>query len=126
MCPVTELANVIGMVLESVTDRGTREVDVLAVRGRFDEAAGTCVAERILDLAEQGRQAFVLDLAAADDVDSEALKPVFGACARLEPGGGRVSVVMDSRMAVFGAVGREALHDIAVTREDAVARILRP
>jgi hypothetical protein len=84
------------------------------------------VAQRILDLTRYGRRAFVIDLAGADDVDPNARMPVFTVCAQLEPDGGRISVVMDSRLAVFAASGREALYDVAVTREDAVARILRP
>jgi hypothetical protein len=109
------------MLLETVStgsDHGPREVDVFGVRGVFDEAAGRRVTQRILDLAGQGRRAFVIDLAGADDVDSSALTPVLTACARLEPDGGRISVVMDSRLTVFGAPGREALYDVAVTRED--------
>jgi len=117
------------MLLESVStgnQDGAHEVDVFAVRGVFDEPAGRRVAQRIHDLARQGRHAFVIDLAGADDVDPSALAPVFSVCAELEPDGGRISVVMDSRLAVFGASGREALYDVAVTRQDAVARIFRP
>ena len=117
------------MLLESVStgnDDGAREVDVFAVRGVFYEAAGSRVAQRIHDLARQGRHAFVIDLATADDVDPSALTPVFSECAELEADSGRISVVMDSRLAVFVASGREALYDIAVTRQDAVARIFRP
>jgi hypothetical protein len=117
------------MLLESVAagnDDGAHDVDVFGVRGVFDEAAGTRVAQRIHDLARQGRHAFVIDLASADDVDPSALTPVFSVCAELEPDGGRISVVMDSRLAVFEASGREALYDVAVTRQDAVARISGP
>ena len=117
------------MVIESVctgADHDAREVDVFNFRGAFDEPAARRVAERILDLAGRGRRAFVIDLEGADDVEPRALTRIFSTCAQLEPDGGRISVVMDARLTVFGVEGREALYDVAVTRDDAVARILRP
>jgi len=106
------------------TEQGTRGVDVLVVDGSFDPAVGLRVARRILALADEGRRAFVVDLSAAT-VDPRAMIPLVRVARQLERSGVRISVVFDSLLAVFTAPGLEALYDVAVTREDAIDRVLR-
>jgi hypothetical protein len=71
--------------------------------------------------AELGR----VDLSTAEAVDPSAMTPLVRICVDLESSGVRVSVVLDSALAIFAVDGRDAFFDVAVTRQDAVARLSR-
>ena len=105
---------------EEPADHG---VNVFAVRGELTQAIGERLARRVLAFASRGEHAFVVDLAAVGAMDARAMIPLLRAARVVHPDGGRVSVVFDPLLQVFAVDGLEALFDLAVTREDAVAGI---
>lgn len=100
-------------------------VRVLAVRGQFTQPVGERLARRVLGLAATGEHAFVVDLAAVEAMDAQAMTPLLLAAREVRSGGGRISVVFDPLLQVFAVDGLEDLFDVAVTREEAVAGIMR-
>jgi ABC-type transporter Mla MlaB component len=105
---------------EETADDG---VNVFAVHGELTRAVAERLARRVLGLASSGEHAFVVDLAAVGAMDARAMIPLLRAARVVHPDGGRVSVVFDPLLQVFAVDGLEALFDVAVTREDAVAGI---
>lgn len=104
--------------------RRESEVEVLAVSGVFDRIQAGQLRDRIVALAHSGGRRFVVDLSRVEVMTPEMISPLREAARRLEPVGGRVSIVFDPLLTVFAAEGLEDLYDVAVTREDAVRRIL--
>jgi hypothetical protein len=107
---------------EELADGGVR---VFAVSGEFTPAVSERLARRMSALAEAGEDAFVIDLVGAEPMDPRAMPPLLCAARELRPTGGRVSVVFDPLLQVFAVEGLEDLHDVAVTREDAIAGLAR-
>lgn len=107
---------------EELSEDGVR---VIAVGSEFSPTIGERLAEHILGLAEAGEDAFVVDLVAVQAMDPRAILPLLSAARELRSGEGRVAVVFDPLLQVFAVEGLEDLYDVAVTREDAVARITR-
>jgi anti-anti-sigma regulatory factor len=98
---------------------------VLQVRSVFDAVAGERLAQRIVYLAAGGQQAIVVDLSGIEAVGADAIAPLVAAARRLEADGVRISVVVDSSLQTFAMPGIEAFYDVAVTAQDAVARLAR-
>jgi hypothetical protein len=67
----------------------------------------------------------VIELVEAHAMDPQAMAALIGVARELRPAGGRVSVVFDPLLQGFCAEGLEDLYDAAVTRDDAVAWIVR-
>ena len=107
---------------EEVTDDRVR---VVAVGAAFTPTVGERLAHRIRLLAAAGDDAFVIDLVEVQAMDPRAMAALIGVARELRPAGGRVSVVFDPLLQVFCAEGLEDLYDVAVTRDDAVAGIVR-
>jgi anti-anti-sigma regulatory factor len=98
---------------------------VLEVRPAFDAAAGQRLAQRIVELAAGGQRAVVVDLSGLETVGPDAIAPLVAAARRLETEGVRISVVFDSLLQVFAMPSVDAFFDVAVTAQDAVARLAR-
>ena len=98
---------------------------VLQVRSVFDAVAGERLAQRIVYLAAGGQQAIVVDLSGIEAVGADAIAPLVAAARRLEADGVRISVVVDSSLQTFAMPGIDAFYDVAVTAQDAVARLVR-
>lgn len=92
-------------------------VALLGLHREVNPPKGERLAQRILELAAAGGRAFI---------DPRAMTPLLRAARRLRPEGVRVSVVFDTLLTVFTVEGLDELYDVAVTREDALARISRP
>jgi hypothetical protein len=107
---------------EELADGGVR---VFAVSGEFTPAVSERLARRMSALAEAGEDAFVIDLVGVEAMDPRAMLPLLRAARELRSVGGRVTVVFDPLLQVFAVEGLEDLHDVAVTREDAVAGLAR-
>jgi len=101
-------------------------VALLGLHREVNPPKGERLAQRILELAAAGGRAFIVDLSAVDALDPRAMTPLLRAARRLRPEGVRVSVVFDTLLTVFTVEGLNELYDVAVTREDALARISRP
>ena len=107
------------------TEYSATPARVLEVQPVFDAAAGARLAQRILELAADGQRAVVVDLSSVEAVGPDAIAPLFVAARRLEPEGVRISVVFDSLLQVFAMPDIDAFFDVAVTAQDAVARLAR-
>jgi anti-anti-sigma factor len=99
-------------------------VEVLTVGGAFDGIEAESLRDLITELAGQGERRFVVDLSHVTAMAPEAMAPLLDAASRIEGNDGRVSVIFDPFLTVFAADGLDALFDVAVTREDALRRIL--
>ena len=100
-------------------------VRVLQVRPVFDAVAAERLARRIVYLAAGGERAIVVDLSGIEAVGAEAVAPLVAAARRVEADGVRISVVFDTLLQTFAMPGIEAFYDVAVTAQDAVARLAR-
>ena len=107
------------------TEYSATHARVLEVRPVFDAGTGQRLAQRIVELAAGGQRAVVVDLSGLEAVGPDAIAPVVAAARRLEAEGVRISVVFDSLLQVFAMPGIDAFFDVAVTAQDAVARLAR-
>lgn len=98
---------------------------LLRVRDPFAAVEGERLAQRIVGLAGQGQDAFVVDLSGLLAASPEAMAPVVDAARRLHAAGVRISVVFDSLLQVCCTPGIEELFDVAVTAQDALERLSR-
>ena len=104
-------------------ERQGRDLQLLSVSERFPAAAGEELAGRIIQLAEQGTRAFVVDLSEVGVLDPRAVLPLVREARRLGARGVPISVVFDPLLLVFQVPGVDAFYDVAVTAEDAITRL---
>jgi anti-anti-sigma regulatory factor len=103
-----------------------RDVDerthLVEVEGKFDFGDGEHLTQRIIDLMYDGRQCFVVDLSAVDELDLRAITPLLRAAKRLSYRNGRLALVtsITSRLAESDL---DRVLELAATQEDALATL---
>jgi anti-anti-sigma regulatory factor len=95
---------------------------LIEVAGEFDFGDGELLTQRIIDLMYDGRQCFVVDLSAVDELDVRAITPLLRAAKRLSYRNGRLALVtaITSRLAESDL---DQVLELAATRDAALAKL---
>ena len=103
------------------------DVAVVIADGYVDFDAAPALKENIMRQIEEGNHHLVIDLSAADFIDSTAIGVLVGALKRLQERHGSLAVVCtnDNIRNVFQIVGLDDMIPMHRSRDDAISALAR-
>lgn len=110
-----------------IREESSDDVAFIMADGYVDFDAAPALKQNIVRQIDEGSRHLVIDLSAADFIDSTAIGVLVGALKRLQDRGGSLAVVCtnDNIRNVFEIVGLDDMIPMYRSRDDAISALAR-